>query len=118
MQLSVPDPSVRDQGREEITVIDITITMPDGSQQQTKVIFQESRLQYVFDLSSLKLWKDSGAHLDLCFDLCAAQMDQGQTIQYVRAFLHEHFGVPFTGSVSSSPSACYIFAPFLLDKLY
>lgn len=60
---------------------------------------------------------DSGAHLYLYFDLCAAQMDQGQTIEYVRAFLHEHFGVPFTGSVSSS-CACHIFLTFLLEKLY
>jgi hypothetical protein len=32
-----------------------------------------------------------------------AQMDQGQTVEYVRAYLHEHFGVPFTGSVRLSP---------------
>mmetsp|Transcript_43697 Transcript_43697/g.106833 ORF Transcript_43697/g.106833 Transcript_43697/m.106833 type:complete len:102 (-) Transcript_43697:319-624(-) len=61
MQLPVPDPSVREQGREEITQIDFTITMPDGSSQQTK-------------------------------------MDQGQTVEYVRAYLHEHFGVNFAGS--------------------
>mmetsp|Transcript_716 Transcript_716/g.1486 ORF Transcript_716/g.1486 Transcript_716/m.1486 type:complete len:102 (+) Transcript_716:55-360(+) len=25
-------------------------------------------------------------------------MDQGQTVEYVRAYIHEHYGVPFTGS--------------------
>eukprot|EP00277_Geminigera_cryophila_P012138 CAMPEP_0179434596 /NCGR_PEP_ID=MMETSP0799-20121207/18885_1 /TAXON_ID=46947 /ORGANISM="Geminigera cryophila, Strain CCMP2564" /LENGTH=66 /DNA_ID=CAMNT_0021213483 /DNA_START=206 /DNA_END=406 /DNA_ORIENTATION=- len=26
------------------------------------------------------------------------EVDAGQTVEYVRAFLHEHFGVPFVGS--------------------
>eukprot|EP00291_Cryptomonas_curvata_P009405 CAMPEP_0172202120 /NCGR_PEP_ID=MMETSP1050-20130122/30439_1 /TAXON_ID=233186 /ORGANISM="Cryptomonas curvata, Strain CCAP979/52" /LENGTH=74 /DNA_ID=CAMNT_0012879963 /DNA_START=90 /DNA_END=314 /DNA_ORIENTATION=- len=25
-------------------------------------------------------------------------IDQGQTVEYLRAYLHEHFGVPFVGS--------------------
>ena len=28
----------------------------------------------------------------------AEQVDAGQTVEYVRAYLHETFGVPFTGS--------------------
>lgn len=32
------------------------------------------------------------------------QMDQGQTVEYVRAYLHENFGVPFAGSVSFQQS--------------
>eukprot|EP00802_Teleaulax_amphioxeia_P017965 Tamp_18138.p3 GENE.Tamp_18138~~Tamp_18138.p3 ORF type:complete len:102 (+),score=24.23 Tamp_18138:612-917(+) len=26
------------------------------------------------------------------------EVDAGQTVEYVRAYLHEHFGVPFNGS--------------------
>lgn len=26
------------------------------------------------------------------------QVDAGQTVEYVRAYLHEHYGVPFNGS--------------------
>ena len=32
-----------------------------------------------------------------------AQIDQGQTVEYLRAYLHEHFGVPFVGSVIAIP---------------
>uniref|UniRef100_A0A6T8K276 Ubiquitin-like domain-containing protein n=1 Tax=Hemiselmis andersenii TaxID=464988 RepID=A0A6T8K276_HEMAN len=28
----------------------------------------------------------------------SVSMDQGQTIEYVRAYIHEHFGVPFASS--------------------
>mmetsp|Transcript_64587 Transcript_64587/g.154105 ORF Transcript_64587/g.154105 Transcript_64587/m.154105 type:complete len:101 (+) Transcript_64587:118-420(+) len=61
MQLSVPDPEVRDGGREEITNIKINVTMPDGSNQEVDI-------------------------------------DQGQTVEFLRAYLHEHSGVPFVGS--------------------
>ena len=26
-------------------------------------------------------------------------VDAGQTVEYVRAYIHEHFGVPFAGSI-------------------
>jgi hypothetical protein len=39
MQLSVPDPSVRELGREEITQIEIEIAMPDGSVHKAKVCY-------------------------------------------------------------------------------
>jgi hypothetical protein len=45
MQLSVPDPSVRELGREEITQIEIEISMPDGSVHQAKVCSLESSAQ-------------------------------------------------------------------------
>mmetsp|Transcript_48460 Transcript_48460/g.75677 ORF Transcript_48460/g.75677 Transcript_48460/m.75677 type:complete len:103 (+) Transcript_48460:96-404(+) len=61
MQLSVPDPTVRDGGRQEVTLIKINITLPDGSNEEMEV-------------------------------------DKGQTVEYVRAYLHEHLGVPFTAS--------------------
>ena len=37
MQLSVPDPSIREQDRESIVIIDVNITMPDNSTQTIKV---------------------------------------------------------------------------------
>mmetsp|Transcript_19793 Transcript_19793/g.40179 ORF Transcript_19793/g.40179 Transcript_19793/m.40179 type:complete len:102 (-) Transcript_19793:133-438(-) len=61
MQLPVPDPHVRDEGREVITTININIKLPDGSTHEMEV-------------------------------------DQGQTVEYVRAYLHEKVGINFAGS--------------------
>mmetsp|Transcript_11971 Transcript_11971/g.23880 ORF Transcript_11971/g.23880 Transcript_11971/m.23880 type:complete len:102 (+) Transcript_11971:358-663(+) len=61
MQLPVPDPSVRDQGREVITTIQIVIVLPDGSNHEMEI-------------------------------------DQGQTVEYVRAYLHTNLGINMAGS--------------------
>jgi hypothetical protein len=46
MQLSVPDPSVRELGREQITQIEIVIAMPDGSEHQTKVYLSSTNIYF------------------------------------------------------------------------
>jgi len=35
-------------------------------------------------------------------------VDAGQTVEYVRAFLHEHFGVPFVGSTLTYEVRCSV----------
>jgi len=69
INLPVPDENSRNEGREQVSMISIKVTMPDGS---------------VENLS----------------------MDQGATVEYVRAYLYEHFGVAFDGSVRIPSHPC------------